>query len=327
MKKNLFLLVCFALTVVSGFAQSDNFLVVTGDTDYMIVNNDAAFNITAGQSFSISLKVKSSIQTGGYRIIDHRDGTSNGYELATNSTGMLALNLKDNNNTGLGTSWGTTSINDGNWHHVVAVFDGTNKTTYLYVDGNKEGTKERPTTTIVDISPNVPLLFGIKDLAYNNPFVGMIDDVRFWNKALSKEEADADAISSVTNTTPGLIAAWDFESSSNNMVADITGNFTGELVNGAVLGDGGTTSAEDIFYQGIDVSVYPNPVIDVLNIKTSSGDGLAYQLIDLTGKILEQGKLNEEHAEISVSHLLKGTYLMTIVKNNQNVKVHKFIKE
>ena len=61
---------------------------------------------------------------------------------------------------------------------------------------------------------------------------GEMDDVRFYSKALTKEEVIADMTSSVGENTEGLIAAYDFANISGTTVPDISGHgHDGILVN------------------------------------------------------------------------------------------------
>ncbi len=76
----------------------------------------------------------------------------------------------------------TTSVNDGNWHHLVGTDDGT----YLkiYVDGSLENTA----SVSGAVTPaSVPLSIGRFDDYYGQYFAGYIDEVRVSNVARSPE--------------------------------------------------------------------------------------------------------------------------------------------
>jgi hypothetical protein len=77
-------------------------------------------------------------------------------------------------------------ITDGQWHHVGLVFDYDNFKRLLYVDG-KETAKD--TTIVGGVDSNGGLYFGAdKTLETNSFFSGLIDDVRIYDRVLSKEE-------------------------------------------------------------------------------------------------------------------------------------------
>ncbi len=73
------------------------------------------------------------------------------------------------------------------------------------------------------------------------------------------------------------------------------------------------------------LSVYPNPVNDIINIKNLKGE-YSYNIYNFTGKLL----LNNTKAiskEINVSSLSKGLYLLEVI-DSENVKsISKIIKE
>lgn len=74
------------------------------------------------------------------------------------------------------------TYNDGNWHFLVGVFDGT--TQYLYVDGNLK--KTQVGAIIIDNDTNIT----IGSAADNGYFEGSSDDIRIYNRALSSEEVN-----------------------------------------------------------------------------------------------------------------------------------------
>ncbi len=95
---------------------------------------------------------------------------------------------------------------------------------------------------------------------YNHAFVGEIDEVTIWKRALSEEEVrllrhltKEDAITA----DPDLIAYYQFNEEENNQVLDHAGSYHGTLVNGASLQPGtapvggGNSSIQDISAAGI----------------------------------------------------------------------------
>lgn len=69
-------------------------------------------------------------------------------------------------------------------------------------------------------------------------------------------------------------------------------------------------------------TLYPNPVIDVLNIKYKTGV-ISYEIFDLTGRKVAAGKNSDR---INVSNLSKGNYIINIVTKDGNT-TSKFIKK
>jgi surface protein len=72
------------------------------------------------------------------------------------------------------------------------------------------------------------------------------------------------------------------------------------------------------------LKLYPNPVVSVLNIKTTENlIKQPYSIIDGLGKVVLNGKLNEVDSAINVEQLSKGIYYLKVSDKNAN----KFIKE
>lgn len=262
--------------------QEGGYLDLSAPSAYMIVNNNTNFDFSAGQSFSISFKVKSDgASASAYsRVICRRSSSSHiGYEVITkNNNGVIGVNVTDDaGGSGLGTSWGTTNIYDGKWHHVVAVFDAQNKTSYVYVDGHKERTEDYSSRTYHSITPDVPLLLGVKTTSGDDSFKGDLDEVRIWKKALTKEEVYADAADiKLTSDANDLIAGWYFEKlDGNGNVPDVSSAYSGELRDGAFLSN--FTSAQNqrvVVYQS-NTNGYGSFRIPAI-IKAPNGDLLAF---------------------------------------------------
>lgn len=70
------------------------------------------------------------------------------------------------------------------------------------------------------------------------------------------------------------------------------------------------------------LAVYPNPAVDVLNIKANS-KVLSYEIYDLTGRKVGAGNNSEK---VNVSNLSKGNYIINIVTKDGNTTT-KFIKK
>jgi hypothetical protein len=85
-------------------------------------------------------------------------------------------------------------------------------------------------------------------------------------------------------------------------------------------------SVED-FAPNYEVTVFPNPTEDVLNIWTSIFENVTYTLYDAQGKLVMQDKLSAEQTPIQVSQLAPGSYSLTLNNQTQNLKTFKLIKQ
>jgi len=91
---------------------------------------------------------------------------------------------------------GTRNVNDGQWHHVAAVYDGARM--FLYVDGTLD--VSQPATGSI-AQNNDPVCIGADSKAFvpscgcNKPgyfFNGLVDEVSIYNRALTTSEIQAD---------------------------------------------------------------------------------------------------------------------------------------
>jgi len=77
---------------------------------------------------------------------------------------------------------GTRNVNDGQWHHVAAVYDGTNK--YLYIDGTLDASQSA--TGLIGFD-GAPLEIGA-NAETSSAFQGALDEVTIYHRALSAAE-------------------------------------------------------------------------------------------------------------------------------------------
>lgn len=76
-----------------------------------------------------------------------------------------------------------------------------------------------------------------------------------------------------------------------------------------------------------DVSIYPNPANDMISISNSLHTVFeSFEMSDLNGRVVKAGKINATDAQISISDLSIGVYMMKI-KTNQGIATKKVIKE
>lgn len=211
-------------------------LTLDGVNDYMSVVNHSDFNIASGQSLTVTCKIKTS--DFAKRIISKRpNGAGIGYEFINNAatSGQFGVNLTTSGGAA-GPPYGTSNIADNVWHHLAMVIDVATTSCKIYVDGVLQQTKTTANiggTNTVTNTGN--LLFGtVSNFAsYMN---AQLDDIRFWNKAMTATEVLTDKTAIVTGTETNLIAAWDFENINGVTVPDISGNnHPGTLNNGATV--------------------------------------------------------------------------------------------
>jgi hypothetical protein len=78
------------------------------------------------------------------------------------------------------------SYNDGQWHYAVVTYDGS-AALRLYIDGVQVSSIST-SGAVPDNSGVQPVRIGANSLSLNGFFIGNVDEVRVWNRALSASE-------------------------------------------------------------------------------------------------------------------------------------------
>lgn len=75
-----------------------------------------------------------------------------------------------------------------------------------------------------------------------------------------------------------------------------------------------------------DISVFPNPVSDVLHIETTLELDLEYNLYNVAGKLLLNGSTTEELTKLNIKSFPQGVYFLNVVSSEKN-GTYKILKE
>jgi len=77
-----------------------------------------------------------------------------------------------------------------------------------------------------------------------------------------------------------------------------------------------------------NISVYPNPVSNLLNVNTGTNNDLSYSIFNIMGQSISNGKLTTINNRIDFSQLSKGVYFFNIFNRELNKQnTYKLIKE
>ncbi len=149
-----------------------------GNNHYIDCGSGEEFDIV--DEITLSAWIYQRGLTGGYnKIISKRQG-SNFWFIATKSGGLYAC-VGD----GTYTCTGTYPITENEWHHVALTFKNSEGVQRVYCDGNE--VLIQPTSgKLIPISAN--LVIGADIEGTTGYFRGHIDDVKIYDRALSKEE-------------------------------------------------------------------------------------------------------------------------------------------
>jgi len=210
-----------------------------GSSQYMKIPNHADLTINDNESFTVTFWAKANtVLTRHQRLVNCRTGDADntGFGITFLSTGFIYADAVSptGNKSIYNQSFNKYTANE--WIHITASYNMTNKEFSLYRNGVLVGTSPTPTG-----STNLATTSDIYVGAWKNTiaptiiefFDGEIANLRFWNKSFDAAASLADMNAVVDNTTPDLLAGYDFgtitQEGDNKFVADIKGNHPGIL--------------------------------------------------------------------------------------------------
>ncbi|MEM4336939.1 MAG: LamG domain-containing protein [Candidatus Woesearchaeota archaeon] len=187
------------LTFTSGkYGQALNFSSNTNNK-YVKVNNSPTLNLTTNLTIMAWVKTITNSNSwdriisksmGGCPLYINNSPVYESYGLVINNcnnancTMTFQSTIRYNNGSVNGAAvWGATTLKPDTWYHVVGVFNGTHR--LVYVNGVLDGSQPVPGSIIPSSNP---LTVGISYNGCNEPFTGIIDDVRVYNRALNSSE-------------------------------------------------------------------------------------------------------------------------------------------
>ncbi|MFZ4672598.1 MAG: LamG-like jellyroll fold domain-containing protein [Flavobacterium sp.] len=229
-------------------------------------------NYASNSSFTVSCWVNmstynlNSLGSNDFIFFANHSGTNNssrnfmlGYRNFGNENGFSSyiFNSTGAQLGGYATNQTPPSVNS--WHHLVSVFENG---TYIkmYLDGVLfyNQTSNVPTQSNM---PSLPLFFGIGVATQFDFLEGKLDDVGFWNRALTETEITNLYNSSLPQTaclpanipTTGLVGYWPFCGNAN----DESGNANNGTVNGATLTTDRFGNANSAYsFDGVDDKIH-----------------------------------------------------------------------
>ena len=307
--------------------------------------------------FSIEASFKANTNYAGWGTIFEK-GTNTHLMIAGNGRVVLTIDNGPKN----GRYDFFAGLKDGDCHKIVVVYNNTTEKVKLFVDGQFFAEQSRsypfnPTTIYnhILIGSSRYAVAGNRANPLCYKFHGWIGEVRLWDKVLTEEDVCYNYKRKNPLNTNNLLADWTFRydptySTSvstlvDNVLPAANGNILGSTVptwvsqttlgscftqqnNSDVLGSFKNAPIADIEtiaeVKESGISIYPNPVLSKLKI-IGVEKGADYKVLDVTGKLIKSGKLNES-MNIDVSGISNGIYLIGFGKS-QKFEYIKFIKE
>ena len=263
----------------------------------------------------------------------------NSWRLHLNSTGTVDF-------TCTGTSGGgavsTTSITDGNWHHVAGVYNGTSLKIYI------DGVLENQVAATGSISNSIfPVYIGNNSDYTVRFYTGNIDEVRIWNIGRSAEQINGSKNCELNGSETGLVSYFKFnqgiDAADNTAITSLT-DATANANNGTLINftKTGTTSnflagspivtgtncavlSNESFEVANNIKIYPNPTNGIFAIETQEDSTV--EVFDMIGKKVYSNKVSVGSSTIDLSNYTNGIYLLTVTNQKGNLNTFKLIKQ
>lgn len=331
-----------AFTLISNTCFSQNYVTsFNGSTSYVDMGNSLYTNVrTVSFWFKPGANVNSSIPNAQAFIM--RDDNSNIDEfgvifsgpdvMAAGGPGKVAVYFR----TSLSTYYWVESISASwlstDWHHVGFTVDAT-AGMKLYIDGSLEDIDLTWTGPVPTATEMIAIgKWGDESLRYYN---GRIEELAFWNYALSASEISAKMCTPLNIVSEtGLVAYYKMNEGSGLSLIDQTGSFNGTVNGSTWVVD--STCVDFISVNEIDarsklIDVYPNPTLETFSFQLPTDERGNFSLVitDLAGKTILQKNVvafNGSPIITDVHTLASGTYIVNV--SNENLSYSgKFVKE
>ena len=178
-----------AVTVGSGHVCRAGYF--DGADDYVEVASTDELKITGPLTISLWVRVVQDA-SDWVRLAGKGDSTYRNYGLWLATNGTVLFQIYSNG--GYGNAQTTETINDGRWHHVVGVYDGS--TMKVYIDN-----VERRSISYSEVPRTSDHPFTIGYAGFHTYFNGYIDEVMLFNVALPATHSTDTSVETLYNLT------------------------------------------------------------------------------------------------------------------------------
>ena len=229
------LMLCLALPV-SGVAGGA--MRFDGVDDYIDTNSDN-LSLDSANTFTVSSWFETSADYSGAHGMIINDYGTPGWRLFFNNDNDLCVTTHD------GTDYKetyATGMNDGNWHHVVGIFNVASPDTQpiLYVDGVQCTDVNNNGGDVDEFISASNVMIGKQSSTSTRYFNGSIDEVLIYNKSLTASEVQAMyASGGAWYPKDGLVSRWSME---NNGVSTGQAHANGSTIKDSVGSNNGTVA-------------------------------------------------------------------------------------
>ena len=185
---------------------------------------------------TVTAWIRTTQSVGAYptMISKYEGGQAHGFALALDSGRFTPWYYVDGNNHVeelAGAQLNGRFVADGRWHHLAYVVGATDA--QIYIDGTLMNDL-RWIGTASPVTTSQPLLFGRYNGGSGQAFVGQLDEVSIWNRALSEAELRSHMHHLLQGSEPGLLGYWRFNETTGATASDSSGRGHDGTLSGGV---------------------------------------------------------------------------------------------
>ena len=173
-------------TYVAG--KIDKAFSFNGSTE-VVLSNESNFDFDISSPFSISAWCKTN--GGGTEDIivsKYQTGASYGWNLKIDGSGLPRFTIYAGGS--VYSIVGSSTVNDDNWHHIVGTFDGTSNLSGMKIITDEAIVTGGSSAMSSNSLNSYPVRIGAQGASINDPFTGLIDDVRIYDRELTQGEVN-----------------------------------------------------------------------------------------------------------------------------------------
>lgn len=209
--------VLLTLAACGTFAQgSGSSLNFDGTNDYVEVPHNIALNLN---TLTLEAWIRTTVSNSTHRILAKPTTTTSGFQRYSMFVANDLVYFVAGGNQTYCVS--TSTVTDGEWHHVAGVFDDNTNVLQIYIDGVLETTTS---DAAAPLSSTGNLAFGSFNSSYSEHFNGEIDEIRIWNTARSQAQIRDNMTTTLTGSETGLVGCWRFDENTGTTAFDSTPN-------------------------------------------------------------------------------------------------------
>lgn len=211
----------YLLLTSAAVANTNRVLSLESEADYLIVPDSDSLSLT--HNFTLEAWVNASfadVNIDHTIIAKRRPDGGTAYALSVGG-GRARLGLNDGAGNNLAVRSGQ-ELSRSNWYHIAGTYDGA--VAKVFVNGIQ---KSSVNTSMRLQNSSFPVTIGREDIAGEpRSFIGKLDEIRVWNRALTQEEIQARINLTLNGNEPGLVACWNFDDGTARDISPARNNGT-----------------------------------------------------------------------------------------------------